>query len=1047
MKGDKLITNKTIIDEYLDYQTQFEKKYGSKAIVLMEVGSFFEVYGVENDEEHIGRVSELSTLLDVVKTKKNKNIATHNRKNPLMLGFPNFSLNKFLKILVENDNTVILIEQVTPAPNPERAITQILSKGTYLDGIGNDIVKNNMMAIYLEANTLYKTSISLLTISVSIIDLSTGENLIYETSSKREDSTYALDEIYRLIQIHQPREIAVYKMDSVDFTKETFKNQLEIHKPLLTFYNEIPETYTKLDYQEEFLKKIFPRTGKLSVFEYLDIEKMYHGRLSYMLLLQYAYEHDETIIMNLPKPTILLNEKHLILENNCVHQLNVTPNKYQINQKSKVSCLLNILDETSTSLGRRMLHDRILNPVINKKVLQTRYQLITEFMKTIDVDGEEVNIYQLFEPTLKQIYDIERLQRKIELNRLQPCEFYNLDISYQGVVTMLNKLKTLELPVESQEALLPDSTTFDKLNEYIDYYKNVFEFDSMSKFTLSTIDENIFKKGVFNEVDEVQDKINNITETLQELAQRLSNKLEKSSNFVTIKYTEKFGYNLYLTKKRSDLLKTKIKGKILVIGDYKFSSKSFQYKYTTSGCRISSDIIDSLSDKLISLLNKLKVICVEKYNIVIENILSSYQGIFQKLVDFVAKMDFYKGAAKLSIKNNYQKPKLSQEDLDYSFIEAKNLRHPIIEKIDSSTEYVPNDIELGKNINGILLYGVNASGKSSLMKSVGLNVIMAQAGMFVAADEFYYNPYHSIFTRIGNQDNIFKSQSTFEVEMSELRNIIKRANSYSLILGDELCSGTESISALAIVSSSIITLYEKLSSLIFATHLHDLANMKEIKTIEKVVAMHLDVRFDSETGKLYYDRKLKMGNGKTIYGLEVCKALDMPKEFIDKANEIRKSITGKSQHILDPKSKSVYNSSVFVTDCYICGDKAEDAHHIKFQCSADDNQMIGNIHKNHKSNLVPLCKPCHVAVHKGLIEIKGYVETSEGLELDYKKFDLKKLDEKKIKYTKQQILDILELKCVPKMTQKRAKILLKVDKKIDISKSTISKIWNGKYFS
>ena len=91
MKGDKLVTNKTIIDEYLDYQTQFEKKYGPKAIVLMEVGSFFEVYGVENDEEHIGRVSELSTLLDVVKTKKNKNIATHNRKNPLMLGFPNFS--------------------------------------------------------------------------------------------------------------------------------------------------------------------------------------------------------------------------------------------------------------------------------------------------------------------------------------------------------------------------------------------------------------------------------------------------------------------------------------------------------------------------------------------------------------------------------------------------------------------------------------------------------------------------------------------------------------------------------------------------------------------------------------------------------------------------------------------------------------------------------------------------------------------------------------------------------------------------------------------
>ena len=195
---------------------------------------------------------------------------------------------------------------------------------------------------------------------------------------------------------------------------------------------------------------------------------------------------------------------------------------------------------------------------------------------------------------------------------------------------MLETLKLLNYQHRVRKHFLPDSTTFDKLNEYIDYYKNVFEFDAMSKFTLSTIDENIFKKGVFYiGVDEIQDKINNITNTLQDFSTRLSNKIEKSSNFVTIKYTEKFGYNLYLTKKRSDLLKTKIKGKILVVGDYKFSSKSFQYKYTTSGCRMSSDIIDNLSDKLISLLNKLKVICVEKYNTVIENILSCYQGIFQ----------------------------------------------------------------------------------------------------------------------------------------------------------------------------------------------------------------------------------------------------------------------------------------------------------------------------------------------------------------------------------------------------------------------------------
>ena len=1045
MKGSKLVTNKTIIDEYLDYQTQFEKKYGPKTIVLMEVGSFFEVYGVENDTEHIGRVSELSALLNVVKTKKNKNISTHDRKNPLMLGFPNFSLDKFLKILVENDNTVILIKQVTPSPNPERAITEILSKGTYLEGLGNEVVKNNMMAIYLESNLLYNTSIKLLTVSVSIIDLSTGENSIYEASSKREDSQYALDEIYRLIQIHQPREIAVYKMDSVEFTKESFKNQLEIHKSLLTFYDEIPAAYKKLDYQEEFLKKIFPKTGKLSVFEYLDIERMYHGRLSYMLLLQYAYEHDETIIKNLRKPTILLNEKHLILENNCVHQLNVTPNKYQINQKSKISCLLNILDETSTSLGKRMLHDRILNPIVNKDVLNQRYNLISQFSNLVETESETF-VFQLFESDLKQIYDIERLQRRIELSRLQPCEFFNLDVSYSSVINMIEILKKLNVDKKCYDTLIPEVATLDSLNRFIKYYKNVFNLDVMSHHTLLTIDTNIFNKGIFKEIDDIQNDIDLINDTLNKLANRLSKKIDKEREFVTVKYTEKFGYYLSLTKNRAKILQKNIKGVKFTINGKTFSSKEFQYKYTTNGCRMSSDLIDSQSYKLISYLNKLKTVCVEKYNEVIQTIIEKYQTIFHKLVDFVAKIDFYKGASRLAIKNGYSMPKICEDDLDYSFVKAKDLRHPIIEKIDTSTEYVTNDIELGLDTKGILLYGVNASGKSSLMKSVGLNIIMAQAGMFVASSDFYYNPYHSIFTRIGNLDNIFKSQSTFEVEMSELRNIIKRANKNSLILGDELCSGTESISALAIVSTSIINLNTKMASLIFATHLHELANMKEIKSIDSVVAKHLNVRYDSETGKLYYDRKLKPGNGKTIYGLEVCKALDMPKEFIDMANEIRKNITGKSKFILDPKTKSVYNSSVFVSDCYICGNPAEDAHHIKFQCTADKNDMIGNIHKNHKSNLVPLCKPCHVKVHQGLIEIKGYVETTDGLELEYKKFDLKKLEGKKMKYTKQQVLKILELKCVPKITQKKAQIMLK-NEKILVSNSTISKIWSGKYFS
>jgi DNA mismatch repair protein MutS len=148
----------------------------------------------------------------------------------------------------------------------------------------------------------------------------------------------------------------------------------------------------------------------------------------------------------------------------------------------------------------------------------------------------------------------------------------------------------------------------------------------------------------------------------------------------------------------------------------------------------------------------------------------------------------------------YYKPSIDLTT-DNSFISAENLRHPIIERIITDVEYIGNDIEL--NQNGILLYGINASGKSSFMKAVGLSIIMAQAGMYVPAVNFKYHPYNHIMTRICGNDNIYKGMSSFVVEMTELRNIIQRADKNSLIIGDEICSGTEAISGICIVSAAI----------------------------------------------------------------------------------------------------------------------------------------------------------------------------------------------------------------------------------------------------
>jgi len=302
------------------------------------------------------------------------------------------------------------------------------------------------------------------------------------------------------------------------------------------------------------------------------------------------------------------------------------------------------------------------------------------------------------------------------------------------------------------------------------------------------------------------------------------------------------------------------------------------------------------------------------------------------------------------------------------------------------TEYVSNDIELGTETTpkGLLLYGINASGKSSFMKSIGLNVMMAQAGMYVAASQFELTPYHHLFTRISGMDNIYRGLSTFTVEMLELKNILARCDEHSLILGDELCSGTEAVSAISIVAAGVHELLEKRATFIFATHLHELLEIPFIQASPSIQVSHMHIELDPETGKIIYDRTLKPGNGSTVYGIEVCRFLKMSPGFLETANSIRKKIQRVPLYLIEPKA-SPYNPSVYVSQCEICGRPARDTHHIRPQKDADAQTGFirdSYIHKDHSCNIIVLCEECHQQQHNGtapIVEKKRL--TSEGIEL------------------------------------------------------------------
>jgi DNA mismatch repair protein MutS len=218
--------------------------------------------------------------------------------------------------------------------------------------------------------------------------------------------------------------------------------------------------------------------------------------------------------------------------------------------------------------------------------------------------------------------------------------------------------------------------------------------------------------------------------------------------------------------------------------------------------------------------------------------------------------------------------------------------------------------------------------------------------------------------------------------MGELRGILNRADENSLVLGDEICHGTEQVSGISLVAACLSWLEKRKTKFVFATHLHNLSSMTEVRELKGVRNYHLKVIYDENNDRLVYKRNLIPGSGNSVYGIEVARAMGLDKEFIEYANIIRKRYSKNSEKILGNKS-SRYNSEVYVKNCEVCGENGVDTHHIKFQSSADADGFVDHRHKNHYSNLVILCKECHNKVHHGGLEIRGYIETSDGVKLDW----------------------------------------------------------------
>jgi DNA mismatch repair protein MutS len=359
---------------------------------------------------------------------------------------------------------------------------------------------------------------------------------------------------------------------------------------------------------------------------------------------------------------------------------------------------------------------------------------------------------------------------------------------------------------------------------------------------------------------------------------------------------------------------------------------------------------------------------------------TSHQDIWTVMEYWVCQVDATQCISRISRENGYTCPQLDEVDEGHgSALQIKNIRHPLVEASSSRVTYVTHDVELGyDSTKGWLVYGMNASGKSTLMKAVGLCVLLAQAGCFVPAKEMRLRPFHAIYTRILNQDNLFAGLSSFAVEMSELRDILRNANKYTLVLGDELCSGTESISAQALVASGIQWLSARNAKFIFATHLHDLPQYIQTEELG-VKVWHLHVEYDPVTKKLVYDRSLRPGSGSTLYGLEVARAMDLPFEFIEQALVNRHKMMGSTKQMDAPVSS--WNREIVRKECEVCHKPTVrdlEVHHIQPRALATNTILPDGTAMNTKNNLMVLCEECHDSVHAGTVTLGAVHMTSDG---------------------------------------------------------------------
>ena len=981
---------KSIYGEYFKYTEEYQTKYGKHSVVLMQVGAFFEVYGIKlADGDDIVR-SQIAHFAEICQLNVSAKTQSYENGTIVMAGFRDFTIDKYITKLTENGYTVPVFVQEKDGKVIRRVLDKVYSPGTFIscETDSSNAISNNIMTIWFELYKPFAKSVQskdTMVYGVSVVNIFTGQSFIFQHETPFYMNVTTFDELERFISIYCPSEIIIIS----PFDKPTIQSISQyagIHNSVVHLIDSTDLKNEKIMRctQQRYLKEVLSFFYKEDTF---DICKEFQEHIlatqSFCYLLNFIQEHNPTLVRRICLPEFNNTSKRVILPNHTLLQLNIIGDMSAENKKmGKLSSIMSLLNKCNSPMGRRLFQHQLTNPTFDENWLSKEYSMIANM-----TDGEHYDMVDSFRKQLSKLRDIDKICRQVVVKTIYPSSIYLLHTSLDRVQQM--NLCLYEDPgilqylcesfLENGEHDKCGSIMDKKITEIMTFMGKHFILDQcQSVNSMNTFPASIIQPGVSAELDEVMEKYNK-SQAYFNAIYNIFNGIVKSTEqsptdteYVKIHETEKSGMGLLITSKRSLILKQNLssisKNDRIVRIDNHFSFNADDVKFVKASgtnLEITFPELTEICKTILHYKGLLNKLIAESYIQVLIKLENIYLDSLEHISTYVAKLDVLTTKSYIAKKYNYCRPVIDSAATK-SGVCAVNMRHCLIEHLQQDEIYVPNDVVIGRmdsGGDGILLYGTNAVGKTSLIRAIGVSVIMAQTGMYVPCSSFVFKPYTAIFSRILGNDNIFKGLSTFAVEMSELRVILKLADENSLILGDELCSGTEMESALSIFVAGLVELDKKKSSYIFATHFHEIVDYEEIVQLSRLTQMHMEVSYDREHDCLVYDRKLKSGSGPRIYGLEVCKSLHLDADFLEHAYAIRNKYYPETSGVLSNK-QTTYNARKIKGVCELCKKElGEDIHHLQHQQDANEDGFIGTFHKNHKANLVSICEPCHQKLH------------------------------------------------------------------------------------